>query len=86
MTAPGLPAGWVASDPDLGDGTLTSTATPDTAPNAVLLHQHGDNLGSIVNGQTITRRFRMGSDEAVNAPGWNVRHNLDHGRIVSTIG
>ena len=30
------------------------------------------NLGSTVNGQTITLRFRFGTDEAVNAPGWNV--------------
>ena len=30
------------------------------------------NLGSNVNGQTIKLRFRMGTDEAVVAPGWNV--------------
>ena len=29
-------------------------------------------LGPNVNGQTITLRFRMGTDEAVVAPGWNV--------------
>ena len=174
MTAPGLPAGWVESDPDPGDGTLwvTSTATPDTAPNAAFIPDQDGisdkvldsrpvsigsataqmtfrnnfdtefsggtfwdggvlevsspnvnggaftdvtdpavggtitsggytgiisnlasnpladrmawsgtsggyidtviNLGPTVNGQTITLRFRMGSDEAVSAPGWNV--------------
>jgi len=29
-------------------------------------------LGPNLNGQTITLRFRMGSDEAVAAPGWHV--------------
>jgi hypothetical protein len=35
VIAPALPAGWVASNIDPGDGTLwvTSTTTPDTAPN-----------------------------------------------------
>ena len=39
MTAPALPAGWVATNPDPGDGTLwvTSTATPDTAPNSAFI-------------------------------------------------
>src|SRR5678816_308170 len=30
------------------------------------------NLGPNVNGQTIKLRFRMGSDEAVAAPGWRI--------------
>ncbi|MGH7485774.1 MAG: hypothetical protein ACREMY_09265, partial [bacterium] len=35
VTAPALPAGWVATNPDPGDGTMwvTSTTLPDTAPN-----------------------------------------------------
>jgi len=35
VTAPALPAGWVASNPDPGDGTMwiTSTTNPDSAPN-----------------------------------------------------
>src|ERR1051325_9838921 len=35
VTAPALPAGWVASNIDPGDGTMwvTSTTAPDTAPN-----------------------------------------------------
>ena len=35
MTAPALPAGWTATNPDPGDGTLwvTTTTTPDSAPN-----------------------------------------------------
>jgi len=174
VTAPALPAGWVASNIDPGDGTLwvTSTTTPDTAPNdAFIPNQDGisdkvlitpnisisspftvlgfrnnfdtefsdgiywdggvlevsspninggaftditdpavggsfvtggytgiidstannplagrmawsgssggyintvANLGSNVSGQTIQLRFRMGTDEAVAAPGWRV--------------
>ena len=30
------------------------------------------NLGPTVNGHTIKLRFRIGSDEAVEAPGWNI--------------
>ena len=35
VTAPALPPGWVASNPDPGDGTMwvTSASTPDTPPN-----------------------------------------------------
>lgn len=35
MTAPALPAGWVATNPDPGNGIMwaTDTGTPDTAPN-----------------------------------------------------
>ena len=35
VTAPALPPGWVASNPDPGDGTLwvTTTAMSDSAPN-----------------------------------------------------
>ena len=41
------------------------------------------NLGPNVNGQTITLRFRMGTDEAVARPGWRVDTYLLHGRVVS---
>ena len=44
MTAPALPAGWVASNPINGDGVLwvTSTVTPDSAPNdAFIPDQNG---------------------------------------------
>ena len=39
VTAPALPPGWVATNPDPGDGTLwvTSTVTPDSAPNAAFI-------------------------------------------------
>src|SRR4029079_11732259 len=39
VTPPALPAGWVASNPIPGDGVgfVTSTTTPDTAPNDVLV-------------------------------------------------
>ena len=35
VTAPALPPGWAATNPDPGDGTLwvTSTITPESAPN-----------------------------------------------------
>src|SRR6185436_18921057 len=44
VVAPALPAGWVATNPDPGDGTLwvTSTVSPDTAPNdAFIADQDG---------------------------------------------
>ena len=39
MTAPALPAGWVASNPTAGDGTMwaTTTTTPDSPPNAAFI-------------------------------------------------
>ena len=39
VTAPVLPPGWVATNPDPGDGTMwvTSTSTPDTAPNDIFI-------------------------------------------------
>ena len=39
VTAPALPAGWVASNPDPGDGTLwvSSTTTPASPPNAAFI-------------------------------------------------
>ena len=39
MTAPALPVGWVASNPDPGDGVLftTETTTSDTAPNNLFI-------------------------------------------------
>jgi hypothetical protein len=39
VSAPGLPAGWVASNPDPGDGTLfiTVTSPNDTAPNSAFI-------------------------------------------------
>ena len=39
VTAPALPTGWVASNPDPGDGVrfVTSTVTPDSSPNDVFI-------------------------------------------------
>ena len=39
VTAPALPAGWTATNPDPGDGVMwvTTTATPDSAPNAAFI-------------------------------------------------
>ena len=44
VTAPALPQGWVASNPDPGDGVLwaTTTAMSESAPNnAFILDQDG---------------------------------------------
>ena len=39
VTAPALPAGWDASNPDPGDGVMwtTSTVTPDSSPNCAFV-------------------------------------------------
>ena len=39
VTAPALPPGWVASNPDPGDGVMwtTTTSTPDSPPNAAFV-------------------------------------------------
>ena len=41
------------------------------------------NLGPNLNGQTITVRFRFGSDEAVAAPGWHIDNLSITGRVLS---
>jgi hypothetical protein len=67
VTAPALPAGWVASNPDPGDGTLwvTSTTTPESAPNdAFIFDQDGisdkvlDRLNVTVNNASAVMSWR----------------------------
>ena len=67
VTAPALPPGWVASNPDPGDGTLwvTSTVTPESAPNdAFIPDQDGisdkvlDRMGVTVTSTSPMMSFR----------------------------
>jgi hypothetical protein len=67
VTAPALPPGWVASNPDPGDGVLwvTSTVDPDTPPNdAFIPGQDGisdkvlDRMNVRINSASATLTFR----------------------------
>ena len=67
VTAPALPAGWVASNPTAGDGVLwvTTTTTSDTAPNnAFVPDQDGisdkvlDRTGITINSTSPILTFR----------------------------
>ena len=67
VTAPALPAGWMASNPDPGDGVLwvTTTSTSDSAPNnAFVPDQDGisdkviDRMGVNVTSASATLSFR----------------------------
>ena len=67
VTAPALPAGWTATDPDPGDGTMwvTTTVTSETAPNnAFVADQDGisdkvlDRAGVAVNSTSPMMSFR----------------------------
>ena len=71
VTAPALPAGWVASNPDPGDGTLwvTSTTTPASPPNAAFIpDQDGisdkvlDRLNVTINSTAPMMSFRNNFD------------------------
>ena len=56
VTAPALPAGWVATNPDPGDGVLfvTSTTTPDTAPNAAFIPDQDGISDKVLDSRPIT--------------------------------
>ena len=67
VTAPALPAGWAATNPDPGDGILwvTSTVTPDSAPNdAFIPDQDGisdkvlDRMGVTITSAAAMMSFR----------------------------
>src|ERR1700757_504702 len=67
VTAPALPPGWVASNPEPGDGTLwvTTTAMSESAPNNVFIpDQDGisdkvlDRTGVQVTSASATLSFR----------------------------
>ena len=56
VTAPALPAGWVATNPDPGDGTLwvTSATTPDTAPNSAFIPDQDGISDKVLDSRPIT--------------------------------
>ena len=67
VTAPALPAGWTATNPDPGDGTMwvTTTVTSETAPNnAFVADQDGisdkvlDRMGVAVSSASPMMSFR----------------------------
>jgi hypothetical protein len=67
VTAPALPPGWVATNPDPGDGVMwvTTTVTPETAPNdAFVADQNGisdkvlDRMGVTVTSTSPMMSFR----------------------------
>jgi hypothetical protein len=71
VTAPALPAGWAATNPDPGDGTMwvTSTISPDSAPNdAFVPDQDGisdkvlDRMGVAITGGSAMMTFRNNFD------------------------
>jgi len=71
VTAPALPQGWVASNPDPGDGTMwvTSTISPDSPPNAAFVpDQDGisdkvlDRTGVTITGGSAVMTFRNNFD------------------------
>jgi hypothetical protein len=75
VTAPALPAGWVASNPIAGDGVMfvTSVATPDTAPNdAFIPDQDGisdkvlDRLNVTIQSANATMTFRNNFNSEVS--------------------
>ena len=60
VTAPALPAGWVASNPTAGDGVLwvTTTTTSDTAPNNAFIADQ-DGISDKVLDRTGSRSTRL---------------------------
>ena len=56
VTAPALPAGWAASNPDPGDGTLfvTTTTTPDSAPNSAFIPDQDGISDKVLDSRLIT--------------------------------
>jgi hypothetical protein len=62
VTAPALPAGWVASNPVPGDGVMwvTSTTTPDSAPNAAFVPDQDG-----ISDKVVDRMVTINSDSPV---------------------
>ena len=56
VSAPTLPAGWVATNPDPGDGTLwvTDTVSPDTAPNDAFIPDQDGISDKVLDSRNIT--------------------------------
>ena len=65
VSAPALPAGWVATNPDPGDGTLwvTAATTPDTPAQFRLHPRPGWNQRQGAGQPAHHDKFRCGSDE-----------------------
>lgn len=55
VAAPGLPHGWVATNPLLGNGILWSTSTtmPDTAPNAAFIDDQAGTSDKVLDSKAI---------------------------------
>ena len=56
VTAPALPAGWVATNPDPGDGVLwvTTTTNTDTTPNAAFIQAQDEVSDKVLDSPLIT--------------------------------
>ena len=56
VTAPALPAHWVASNPDPGDGVLwvTSTTTPNSPPNAAFINDQDGISDKVLDRMSVT--------------------------------
>jgi len=69
--APALPTGWVATNPDPGDGVMwvTSTTSPDTAPNDAFIPDQNGISDKVLDSRSIA----MGSVAAV----MSFRNNFD---------
>jgi hypothetical protein len=76
VTAPALPAGWVATNPIPGNGILwtTTTVTPDTAPNDAFV----DDQDGISDKVMDTRPISINSDAPVMSfrNNFNTEHDL----------
>lgn len=71
VTAPALPPGWVASNPDPGDGTMwvTSSTSPETAPNCAFVPDQDGISDKVLDRQNVT----INSSAAV----FSFRNNFD---------
>ena len=56
VSAPGLPAGWVASNPDPGDGVMLVTVTSpiDTAPNSAFIPDQDGISDKVLDSRPVT--------------------------------
>jgi hypothetical protein len=56
VSAPALPAGWVATNPDPGDGIMwvTTVAVPDTAPNSAFINDQDGVSDKVLDSRPIT--------------------------------
>ena len=80
VTAPALPAGWTATNPDPGDGVMwvTTTDTPDSAPNNAFIPDQDGISDKVLDrtGVTITSAAAVMSFRNY----FNTEHDLAAGR------